>query len=316
MTSKIKVLRFENCIAEIKTYINNSTLIPVIGAGFSAGNETSKGIVPNGKQMKQFMIEKLSQNGVNVNYEEKSFSQIAKYYNRVIDASIRKKYIVDNFIGAKLSQKSKNLLTINWPYIYTLNIDDAIERNSDYISIGPNKDLEQTRYDAKILYKLHGTAQDIAFLKDGDDFSVFDTEQYINSLTKNKWLLDKLKQDYIDKNMLFVGCSLDEEIDLMHVFSQVKQEKPQVITEKYFLTSKIPEMASLIDLESYGITKVIVIDDYDDFYDHLFTINEELKLIPNNDLDVFKNIKIQRLGLRNEKNMFYLVNYRMIKKIK
>ncbi len=81
MTSKIKVLRFENCIAEIKTYINNSTLIPVIGAGFSAGNETSKGIVPNGKQMKQFMIEKLSQNGVNVNYEEKSFSQIAKYYN-------------------------------------------------------------------------------------------------------------------------------------------------------------------------------------------------------------------------------------------
>ena len=44
MTSKIKVLRFENCIAEIKTYINNSTLIPVIGAGFSAGNETSKGI--------------------------------------------------------------------------------------------------------------------------------------------------------------------------------------------------------------------------------------------------------------------------------
>lgn len=307
MTSKIKVLRLEKCIEEIKTYINNSTLIPVIGSGFSAGSETSRGIVPNGKEMKQFMIDKLSQSDIDIKLEGKSFSQIAKYYNRLIDASVRKKYLADNFIGAKLSSKSKSLLEINWPYIYTLNIDDAIEKSSDYVPIGPNKALEQIKYDGKILYKLHGTAQDIAFLKEGDSFSVFDSEQYISSLTNNKWLLNKLKQDYIDKNILFFGCSLDDEIDLMHVFSLVKQSNPQVITEKYFLTNKTPGTESLIDLESYGITKVILVDNYDDFYDILFKIKEELKLIPNNKLDIFKNIKIQKLGLKNEKNKEYVL---------
>ena len=144
-------------------------------------------------------------------------------------------------------------------------------------------------------------------MRDGDDFSVFDNEQYINSLTSNKWLLDKLKHDYLDKNILFLGCSLDDEIDLMHVFSLVKQQNPQVITEKYFVTDKEPNTETLIDLESYGITTVILVNEYDEFYERFFTINEELKTIPNTELDVFKNIAIQTLDVKEHKNKEYIL---------
>ena len=61
-------------------------------------------------------------------------------------------------------------------------------------------------------------------LKDADEWFIFDSTQYIDSLQKNNWMLNRLKQDYVDKNILFVGCSLDDELDLMHFFSTVKSE--------------------------------------------------------------------------------------------
>lgn len=307
MNKEIKVLTLEECIDTIKQMIRNSTLIPVIGSGFSAGNKSNNGYVPSGKQMKGDMLKALFEAGHTIDSNKKTFSQIAKYYNRLITASIRKEYVANNFIGVTLQKQKKEFLKINWPYIYTLNIDDAIEKNSKYEAIGPNKHLENLKHNLKIVYKLHGNANDIAFFQDGDLFSIFDSEQYINSLTKNGALLNKLKQDYIDKNIIFIGCSLDDEIDIMHVFSLVKQESPQIITEKYYLTTNKPSTETLIDLESYGITTVILLDSYDELYDTFISIKEELKTVASNELDNFKNIKINFFKAKDKHNKDYIL---------
>ncbi len=306
MQPSIKILKFKECVEPIKQMLRSSTLIPVIGSGFSAGSRTAKGYVPNGKEMKRDMIEALNNAGHQIDLN-KTFSQVARYYNHLIKSDKRKEYVANNFIGVKLNYLQKQLLSINWPYIYSLNIDDAIEKNSNYEVIGPNKQLENFKHDIKIVYKLHGTANDIAFFKDGDSFAVFDTEQYINSLVKNNSLLNKLKQDYLDKNIIFLGCSLDDEIDIMHVFSLVKQEKPQIKTEKYYVTSTSPSTETLIDLESYGITTVLLVDKYEELYEIFISIKEELKLIVNNELDNFKNIKINFLELNDNHNKDYIL---------
>lgn len=307
MNKIIKVMKLEECVESIKQMIKCSTLIPVIGSGFSAGSRSNNGCVPTGKQMKSDMIEALAKSGHIVDSKSKSFSQVAKYYNRLIEGSIRKEYVANNFIGVKLQKKQKDFLKINWPYIYSLNIDDAIERNSTYEAIGPNKQLENFRHNLKIVYKLHGTATEIAFFKDGDSFSIFDTEQYINSLSKNTALLSKVKEDYIDKNIIFLGCSLDDEIDLMHVFNLVKQETPQIVTEKFYVTTSKPSTETLIDLESYGITTVILLDSYDTFYDTFLEIKEDLKFIVNNELDKFKNIHLSFCKRKDEQNKDYIL---------
>lgn len=99
MNKEIKVLTLEECVDTIKQMIRNSTLIPVIGSGFSAGNKSNNGYVPSGKQMKGDMLKALFEAGYTIDSNKKTFSQIAKYYNRLITASIRKEYVANNFIG-------------------------------------------------------------------------------------------------------------------------------------------------------------------------------------------------------------------------
>lgn len=311
MTQTIKVVKLEEYLDVLGQMFKNSILIPVIGSGFSAGSYTSQGCVPSGSCMKRDMIRALEIAGHKINSDKKSFSQVAKYYNRFIDVETRKKYIRDNFMNTKLSREKQEFLNIGWPYLYTLNLDDAIEKNLDCVVIGPNKSLEKIDYDGCILYKLHGTSTEFAFLKDGDDFSIFDTEQYIKSITKNTDLLNKLKQDYIDKNIIFIGCSLDDELDLMHVFSLVKEESPHNITEKFFITNIEPTEENLVDLECYGITTVLLVDDYNTIYDKLISIKDRSSLILGNELNYYKNISIEQLDANSDQNASFLLYNKM-----
>lgn len=308
MSGSIKIYAIAEKVENLTQLVRNSNLIPVLGSGFSAGLQTSKGgIVPSGSMMKKEMIKSLTDNGYSSD-SSKPFSRIAMHYNNLIPAHKRKEYIANNFINVRISYEKKQLINMNWPYIYTLNIDDAIERNSDYVPLGPNVPIEKMDYGIKPVYKLHGNAKDIVYLKDGEDFSIFDTNQYMDSLDKNKWLLNKLKQDYIDKNILFIGCSLDDEIDLMHVFSRVKQSNSPVQTEKFFVTDKRKwDKTELIDLEAYGITSVLIVDNYDQLYDLFAEIKQNSRCIKSDELERFKNIPYNILNNRNDCNKDYIL---------
>ena len=131
MNNTIKIFKIEEKLEHLTQLLSSASLIPVIGSGFSAGETSSRGIVPSGSQMKLDMLQALTDNKKKVD-EKKPFSQVAKYYNALIPSDIRKKYIAHNFINVKLSSPKKEFLNIDWPYTYTLNIDDAIEQNSDY----------------------------------------------------------------------------------------------------------------------------------------------------------------------------------------
>lgn len=305
MNNTIKIFKIEEKLEHLAQLLSSASLIPVIGSGFSAGETSSRGIVPSGSQMKLDMLQALTDNKKKVD-EKKSFSQVATYYNALIPSDIRKKYIAHNFINVKLSPPKKKFLNVNWPYIYTLNIDDAIEQNSDYVPVGPNVELESLALDIKPVYKLHGNAKDIALLKDGEEFSIFDANQYVASLQKNVCLLNKLKQDYIDKNIVFIGCSLDDELDLMHVFSVVKQQNPKIQTEKFFVTTTNLSETELIDLESYGITTVIIVKDFEQIYDYFIKIGKDAKCINHDELEKFKNIPISSLAKSSANNESYI----------
>lgn len=308
MRTKIEIIEFNQFTDKLSQMIKSSTLIPILGAGFSCGCKTTRGIVPNGKSMKEHMIKELKKSNGVTELEKKSFSQVAKYYNRMIDVQIRKEYLSKNFLGTKLSSRQINFLNLKWPYLYTLNIDDAIEKNSNYQAVGPNKKIQEniSRY-GEVVFKLHGNASEMVYLERGEELSVFDTDQYIDSLESNKWLLDKLKQDYIDKNLLFIGCSLEDEIDLMHVFSVIKNKHTSNIIKRFFVTDKQLRDTDIIDLESYGITTVLHIENYDDFYNAFYNIKRQVQYCETNDLDYYKNISVNILDASNQSNNDYIL---------
>ena len=309
----MEIKKMSEEINSIKNNIMSSSLIPVLGSGFSVSMLAKEGLVPSGADMKKHMINTLSKLDVSYDFENKSFSQLTKYYNKKVSLSERKEYFLKNFTKVKLSRLCTEFLNINWPYIYTLNIDDAIEQNSEYIPVGPNREFdEEFECYEKRVYKLHGDVHEIISLKDGDRCYIFDSDQYVDSLEDNKWILDKVKQDYLEKNILFLGCSLDDELDLRKVFSVSKKEKTIIQTEKYYVTDKVPSEYESMDLESYGITTVIVVDTYDEFYETMISIKTDIeKATIKNEIESFKNIPVTILSNQNETNKDYILYEKM-----
>ena len=62
---------------------------------------------------------------------------------------------------------------------------------------------------------------------------VFTQKQYVDSLKSNESLLNKLHHDSRYQNLIFIGCSLDDEIDLLACSSGNEIGKA-----KYFCTIK------------------------------------------------------------------------------
>lgn len=309
----MKVKKLSDELNSIKNSIMSSSLIPVLGSGFSVSMLANEGLVPSGNDMKTHMINTLSKLDASYDFKSKSFSQLAKYYNKKVSLLERKEYFLKNFTKVKLSRLCTEFLSINWPYIYTLNIDDAIERNSEYIPVGPNREFDEEfeSYEKRV-YKLHGDVQEIISLKDGDRCYIFDSDQYVDSLEDNKWILEKVKQDYLEKNILFLGCSLDDELDLRKVFSVSKKEKAIIQTEKYYVTDKALSEYEVLDLESYGVTTVILVDTYDEFYETIVSIKTDIeKMTLKNEIESFKNIPVSILSNKDETNKDYILHEKM-----
>ena len=163
----------------------------------------------------------------------------------------------------KLSSMHRSFLQFNWPYAYTLNVDDGIERTGEFKEVLPYKHLNRPGTSRKLLYKLHGDAfTEITYTEES---IVFSSDQYLQSITdkRNGDFLTNLKNDFSFKNMIFIGCSLKYEPDLKYVYGKADH---RTNTLKITLRSKEPTFREIGTLEEYGINTIILIEDYDRFY--------------------------------------------------
>lgn len=261
----------------IRTCLENNSLIPILGSGYTKGEKSNGGVVPDGEMFKKIMISSILNSSPNfkdhvdqLNLRE--FSQIAEIYLnvKIVPAEIVKDDIKKNFLGVKLQGKKREFLKIGWPYLYTLNIDDAIEGSSNYVAVLPYLNISKNSRDVGCVYKVHGDATH-EIIYDDETNLIFSSSQYIRSLIKNESMLLFLKTDLVENNILFVGCSLRNEIDLL--YSVIGQdEKPSVVSRRIYVTTTKPDALKELDLETYNINTVILTPDYDIFYTKLISI--------------------------------------------
>jgi hypothetical protein len=128
---------------------------------------------------------------------------------------------------------------------------------------------------------LHGDAQEEIVYLSKKGGVIFSRKQYLQSLTENKDLLNIFFEDYSRLNVLFIGCSLDNELDLEYIFAN-NTLVPPANSDKIYITSSKPTALKALKLEDLGINICLVIDNYDKFYqlliDELTSIPVELNL--------------------------------------
>lgn len=303
----MKVVNFSQIKDELVSNIRRKMLIPVIGSGFTRGCDAYKGKVPSGNDYSEYMIKKivkelsLTQDEID-SLQTESFSNISQTYHQVIPISVQKEYLKSNFTKVKLEESKKKFLGDFWPYVYTLNIDDGIESNSCYNHIVySNRPIEKGIFDDfSCVIKLHGDVSEMLTYEDAKS-EIFTQKQYISSLKSNASLLGKLQHDAIYQNLIFIGCSLNDEIDLLAYSSE-----NGVNAAKYFCTIKNPSTLEKYKYESYGITHCIVFDSYDQIYEYLYEVGQEAGKISINDLEEYKKFMITRLADDYESNKAYL----------
>lgn len=307
----MKISKPNDVFDELLICLRRKTLIPIFGAGLSCGAPTKSGKVPSGSEYRNYMISELKKEQLSEKEKDQldssSFSQVSDFYEDLIDESKRCSYLNQNFSGVALDETRKKALEVQWPYIYTLNIDDAIEKNSSYqYVILPNREFKENIFDdSKCVIKLHGDVSDILSYKDSK--KVFSSKEYAISILDNKTMLNKLRTDYHFSNIVFIGCSLDDENDLK-TLDNVIRDKTDSYSNIYYFTTSQPNRLKESKLKSYGVTNIVVFDSHDNIYEFLSFLGAEAEKINDSELNNYRNIpvlKLQRNAKDNSEYFYY-----------
>lgn len=318
MSQDLNILKPEESYQSLVTFMKNKNLIPIIGAGFSCGSIAYNGRVPSGTEYKEHMIKELLKNSEFSNEDKEEltkdkmkFSELCDCYedDENVPKNCRLKYLKNNFYEVHMDKSDirTHFFNIDWPYIYSLNIDDAIENMSEYKKIIlPNREFNEDIFNKnKCLVKLHGDISEIVTYKKGE--KIFTSKEYALSLEKNAQLLNKLKNDYIYQNILYIGCSLDDEIDLKSLsdFPFDRTEKDNLSKTIFFMKGELGKLKQS-KLKTYGITDVVCFENYDEMYTILERAWKESTEIQKDELSEYSTISIEYIkGTNKELNRNY-----------
>lgn len=303
-------------LQDFSVYFRNKNLIPVVGSGLTTGLKAKRGTVPDGITFMNYMKSELIQTG---EFEDEqlshlNFSDMCEQYedDDLIPRENRIRYLTEHFSQVEFPRADArySFFSIDWTYIYSLNIDDAIERNTKYSKIiKPGHEVYDNIFENyRCLIKLHGDIEEISTYPDAN--KVFTNKEYACSIQDNTYLLNKLQNDFTYQNIVFVGCSLDDEIDLLTVNKATANIRNTDSKHKvFYLTTKSPDRFKQSKLKNFNITDVICFADYDSIYTFLVDAWKKSNEIIEGTLDAYANIQIRHLSLNERttnQDYFYL----------
>lgn len=278
----------------VKALYKASRAIPFFGTGFTRDCNAKNGRVPDANKLAE-LITQTAAGKEGLDNARKTQILSIKDLKTAFEFLVTEKYISRTkrqallgnlFSDVSLDSKNKReLLNLNWPHIFSFNIDDAIERATGrYSPILPNRPVNREFINShNCLFKIHGDIRE--YTTYGDPNVIFTWRQYAASLRTNTAMLSFLEQAQ-HFAFLFIGCSLDAEFDLLHVDAK-EQFKNSIYLKRGEVT-----VAEELRLESYGINQVITFDRYEQIYEWLCEILRGEKChVPYKDLTIDDRLK-------------------------
>lgn len=268
---------------EIKTLFSASRLLPFFGSGFTKGASAKKGRVPDAvgltKNITDIAAAKVGLSEIEVG-QIKEITSLKDAFGLLgaeeyITSKSAQTFLMNIFSEVDLPNDArKKILSIDWPHIFTFNVDDAIERQNRVLKVlQPNKKTSREYMAAnRCLFKIHGDITE--FASQENIKLIFTWREYAHSIQDNKAMLGFLSEEAQNSAFLFIGCSLDAELDLIHL----TRETP--LAKSIYLKKGPVTVKEKLTLASYGIDRVIYFDDYGQIYDWIFEVLKEAKRTP------------------------------------
>lgn len=259
--------------SNLKALFKASRAIPFFGTGFTRECQAKNGKVPDANAFAE-IITRTASSKPDLESHKKSEILNIKDLKTAFEFLTSEKYITvkqrqallgNLFSNVNLGSRIKiALLNLDWPHIFSFNIDDAIEQSTrKYQLILPNRPVSREFISANnCLFKIHGDIGE--YIKYDNPNVVFTWRQYVKSIRTNTAMLTFLEEQAQHCAFLFIGCSLDAELDLLHI-----EAKRQFENSIYLKRGNIT-VSEELRLESYGINQVITFDSYEQIYEWLY----------------------------------------------
>lgn len=195
-----------------KALIDNNPIL-FLGAGFSYKGINSFGEIPTGKELTKEIFDKFVAGNVDHRDAQEIESFNLQDMCQFVDTNLEKKDELRAFLIERLSDVEPQdfhmcLPSYPWKKIYTVNIDDLVERiywkAEEKIIVQNGSKKKDSGEDVEYI-KLHGC------VKAPDQPFVFSRTEYTNLISsKINFKLNDLVSDIQREDFIFVGASLDE----------------------------------------------------------------------------------------------------------
>lgn len=230
----------------------------LLGAGASATSHDQYGDpLPSGLRLRDEIAEDFNLPPA----ADKSLKRVYQlaHNRRSRDGRTMAEYLRDRFTNTKPAPWYEDLLRMQWAGLWTLNIDDCVERAStqfqrttrqNVISISWTEKHRQAdlRRDEVLLVHLHGKAS----RANKDNELIFDIATYLNAYTEQHRWLKIFGDEFPAKPFIAVGTSFDEEIDLQNI---IEEGRPASDYPSLIILRSIDEFQHA-EYKGYGLSPV------------------------------------------------------------
>ena len=314
-------------------HFKQQNIVPFFGSGFTRGYSAARGAVPSVDELRRELIdiivgiEKYSQCD-RTELEKMPLSDLADDFWDSLDREKApqpygehfERFVEDRFCGVHdLPVEHRKLIDCRWRYLYTLNYDDAIEKASEKLAVVVPYCTQNKRYLAnkRCLYKIHGDSE--KFLQTGDrKYWILSKRQYLEAMAngENTTMSQNLETDFASSNLIFFGCSLLDELDILFAAgTKYAQEKRQnEDTHSYYVRYVTEEDRHLTPVqkrrfEAFAVTDIIEVkaENMLSFYSFLVELSNKAEELQKTDsLGEFTGFHFSRLDPTDRLNIEYL----------
>lgn len=266
----------------IKDSLLNGKLILFIGAGASATSKTEDGSsIPMAGALAELLCQKAG-----MNYNNEGLSAVYNAVKNKLGESQLQDILESQFKFCRYSEEYKLLTALPFKRIYTLNIDDCLERAFHHqrknVDIKNRNDrIVEYDYEKEIttLVKLNGNINTPSL------GYIFSPQEYAqNTLSNNNWY-EELVQDMHNYTFVFIGTKLNEPLLEYHL-QKFKNDNGQTTSSRGFVITPSASEIEKIALANTNLEHINgSLKDFVQYFYKEFNNN-----IPTHS-DILKNIK-------------------------
>ncbi len=200
-------------VQKLKEVLLTGAPMLFLGAGFSYGSINVYGSMPTGNELKGEIYERFVKNKIETSNEEEvkqfNLQELCGFVNDYLkEREILKNFLLERFKGVSPAPFHYLLTKYPWKKIYTVNIDDLVERicRKNCVDIVVQNTSKEKKVNDELEYvKLHGC------VNAPEEQLIFSKAEYDSLISSRmNFKHNKLISDIQNENFIFVGASLDE----------------------------------------------------------------------------------------------------------